>query len=61
MAIDRVLIFAKAPVAGQVKTRLTPPLPPDEAASLYEACLRDVVARCPPERAPVAILVHADQ
>jgi rSAM/selenodomain-associated transferase 1 len=60
MAIDRVLIFAKAPAAGQVKTRLTPPLPPDEAASLYEACLRDVVARCARERARVELWYHAD-
>lgn len=60
MAVDRVLVFAKAPAAGLVKTRLTPPLPPDEAASLYEACLRDVVARCARERARVELWYHAD-
>ena len=40
---DLLAIFAKAPVPGQVKTRLTPPLTPDEAAAVYEACLRDVI------------------
>jgi rSAM/selenodomain-associated transferase 1 len=53
--LDRVLVFAKAPVSGRVKTRLTPPLPPDEAAALYEACLRDVIALCARERARVEL------
>ena len=53
--VDRLLVFAKAPVSGRVKTRLTPPLPPDEAAALYEACLRDVVALCARERARVEL------
>jgi uncharacterized protein len=61
MAVDRALIFGKAPVAGGVKTRLTPPLPPDETASLYEACLRDVVARCARERARVELWYHPDR
>lgn len=30
-----LLVFAKAPVAGQVKTRLSPPLTPEEAARLH--------------------------
>ncbi|MBI4543737.1 MAG: TIGR04282 family arsenosugar biosynthesis glycosyltransferase [Gemmatimonadetes bacterium] len=55
MLPDRLLIFAKLPAAGRVKTRLTPPLPPDEAASVYEACLRDVVARSARERARVEL------
>ncbi|HEY0672377.1 MAG TPA: TIGR04282 family arsenosugar biosynthesis glycosyltransferase [Longimicrobiales bacterium] len=60
MAVDRVLVFAKVPLAGSVKTRLTPPLPPDEAALLYEACLRDVVALCARERARVELWYHQD-
>ena len=36
-------LFAKAPIAGQVKTRLCPPLTPEAAADCYEAMLRDVV------------------
>ncbi len=39
-----VLIFAKAPVAGRVKTRLTPPYSPTEAATLATAALADTCA-----------------
>jgi rSAM/selenodomain-associated transferase 1 len=35
-----LIVFAKEPRAGFVKTRMTPPLLPDEAAGLY-ACLLD--------------------
>ena len=34
-------IMTKAPQAGQVKTRLVPPLKPDEAAELNRFFLRD--------------------
>jgi uncharacterized protein len=40
----RVLIAAKAPVPGNAKTRLSPPLPPELAARLAEAFLIDVLA-----------------
>jgi len=36
-------LFAKAPVPGRVKTRLSPPLDPADAAALYEAMLLDIV------------------
>jgi hypothetical protein len=39
-----LVVFAKAPEAGSVKTRLCPPLSPHEAAALAEAFLRDVLA-----------------
>lgn len=38
-------IFAKAPLVGQVKTRLCPPLSPEEATELYGCFLLDSVAR----------------
>lgn len=60
MAVDRLLIFAKRPAAGHVKTRLTPPLPPDEAAAVYEACLRDVITLCARERATLELWYHND-
>jgi uncharacterized protein len=41
-----IVIFAKAPVAGQVKTRLCPPLTPDEAASLHGSLVLDMLERC---------------
>jgi len=37
----RLILFAKPPVAGKVKTRLTPPLPPSSALALYRAFLSD--------------------
>jgi rSAM/selenodomain-associated transferase 1 len=37
-------IMTKAPQAGQVKTRLVPPLKPDEAAALNKCFLRDTAA-----------------
>jgi rSAM/selenodomain-associated transferase 1 len=40
-----VVIIAKAPVAGRVKTRLCPPLDPRSAARLAEAALRDTLAQ----------------
>jgi len=36
-------LFAKAPIPGLVKTRLCPPLEPEQAASLYQAMLLDIV------------------
>ncbi len=40
---DVLLVFAKVPRPGDVKTRLTPVLTPVEAAELYEAFLRDAL------------------
>lgn len=42
--MDSLIVFAKEPLSGAVKTRLTPPLPPDEAAILYTAFVRDTCA-----------------
>jgi len=36
-----LIVFAKVPVAGGVKTRLVPPLTSSEAAALYDAFIRD--------------------
>jgi len=44
--IDSALvIFAKAPIPAQVKTRLCPPLTPDEAATLQGTLVLDVVEK----------------
>ena len=40
-----LIVFAKVPKAGGVKTRLAPPLTAVEAAALYDAFLRDSLAR----------------
>ena len=39
-------VFAKQPIPGQVKTRLTPPLSSFEAAELYSVSLRETLMRC---------------
>jgi uncharacterized protein len=40
----RLLVMAKEPVPGRVKTRLTPPLTPVEAAAVAEAAIADTLA-----------------
>ena len=39
-----IVVFAKRPAPGAVKTRMCPPLAPDQAAALYAAMLDDVLA-----------------
>ena len=40
-----LIIFAKAPVPGEVKTRLCPPLDEEEAASLHGSLVLDAIER----------------
>jgi uncharacterized protein len=52
-----LIIFAKEPLPGQVKTRLSPPLSPKGAAQLYHSFLLDILeemARVPEVRLAVA-------
>jgi rSAM/selenodomain-associated transferase 1 len=53
---DALLVFAKAPRPGHVKTRLTPVLTPAEAARLYTAFLRDALRQY--EQLPVDVHLH---
>lgn len=39
-----LIIFAKKPAPGRVKTRLSPPLPPETATELYSCMLRDTIS-----------------
>lgn len=41
---DWLVVFAKAPHPGSVKTRLSPPLSPGQAADLYRCMLADALA-----------------
>lgn len=43
MSLPRLLVIAKAPVAGRSKTRLCPPCSPEQAAQLAEASLVDTL------------------
>jgi len=40
---NALILFAKQPLAGRVKTRLTPPLTPETGAKLYSCMLRDTI------------------
>jgi glycosyltransferase A (GT-A) superfamily protein (DUF2064 family) len=59
MPADRtIVVIAKEPRPGRVKTRLTPPCSPEEAAGLAEAALADtlhVVAETPAVRRILAL------
>ena len=55
--LAQLIVIAKEPVPGRVKTRLTPPFAPAEAAALAEAALADTLAAV--ASAPVARRVLA--
>ena len=45
MTASAVLVFAKLPEPGRVKTRLLGALSPEQAAAVHRACLEDTVAQ----------------
>jgi rSAM/selenodomain-associated transferase 1 len=51
----KILLFAKAPEAGKVKTRLQPQLSPVRAAQLYQLLLDKVVANITTANMPIAL------
>ncbi len=57
--MNALIVVAKRPASGQTKTRLSPPLSPDQAAALYECFLRDtldLVRRVPDVQPVIAYL-----
>jgi rSAM/selenodomain-associated transferase 1 len=54
-------IFCKAPVAGEVKTRLCPPLTLDQAAELYAVALDETLRRCADLACDLVICYSGDQ
>lgn len=57
-----ILIFAKAPVPGEVKTRLTPPLKPAQAAILHQKLVsRTLRMATKTALAPVTLYCSPDQ
>ncbi len=52
---NALLVMAKRPTPGRTKTRLSPPLSPDQAAALYECLLQDTLhlMRQVPDTQPV--------
>jgi glycosyltransferase A (GT-A) superfamily protein (DUF2064 family) len=58
MTSGAIIVMAKSPVAGRVKTRLSPPLSLGEAAGVAEAALRDTlvaVSAAPADRRVLAL------
>lgn len=55
-----LLVIAKAPVPGRVKTRLTPPFTPDQAAALARAALTDTLAAAAASRVAARRVVVLD-
>ena len=53
-----LVIMAKAPIAGSVKTRLCPPLTHQEAAELYSRLLRDKVRQATAVRGCEVVLAY---
>ena len=53
--MQALLVVAKRPAPGQTKTRLTPPLTPEQAAQLYTSFLRDTLdlIRAVPQVRPI--------
>ncbi|HUH12050.1 MAG TPA: TIGR04282 family arsenosugar biosynthesis glycosyltransferase [Longimicrobiales bacterium] len=56
--LERLVVFARRPDPGHVKLRLSPPLPREAGAEVYEACLRDVLAGALAEAPAVEIAYH---
>lgn len=48
-------LFAKEPIAGQVKTRLSPALTAEQACRLYRTCLQETVNRLLAAKLPLVI------
>jgi glycosyltransferase A (GT-A) superfamily protein (DUF2064 family) len=57
MSAVQVLVLAKEPVAGRVKTRLTPALTPQQAAEVATAALQDTLDAVRRTDAAVRVLV----
>jgi len=53
----RVVVLAKVPAPGRVKTRLCPPCTPEQAARVAAAALADTVAAVTAARADARVLV----
>jgi rSAM/selenodomain-associated transferase 1 len=54
--IATLIVLAKAPLPGRVKTRLTPPLSPEQAAALAQAALEDTLEAAVESRAERLVL-----
>ena len=60
MPRNQLGVFARVPVAGEVKTRLVPPLSPDGACELYRAFLADLFERLGPVKAKISVFAGGE-
>ena len=58
--IATLIVLAKAPAPGRVKTRLSPPLRPEQAAALARAALEDTLAAMAGSRLAERLVVALD-
>ncbi|MEO7649104.1 MAG: TIGR04282 family arsenosugar biosynthesis glycosyltransferase [Bryobacteraceae bacterium] len=58
--LPAIILFAKAPVAGRVKTRLEPRLGPVATVELHDAFVRDGLAMLLPLAGVAGIELHSD-
>jgi hypothetical protein len=60
---NALLTVAKRPAPGRTKTRLAPPLSPEQASALYECLLRDTLdlMRCVPHVQPAIAYLPAEE
>ena len=64
MSRSAVVVFAKVPEPGRVKTRLLPQLTPERAAEVHRACLEDtvrLVGRIPGSRKCLQVAAEFDR
>ncbi|ACU77107.1 conserved hypothetical protein [Catenulispora acidiphila DSM 44928] len=54
--MSTLIVIAKAPVPGRVKTRLTPPFTPEQGAALAGAALADTLEAVATARFPLSVL-----
>ena len=59
-ALPLVILFAKAPLPGRVKTRLLPVLSPQQAADLHTALVHDMLTMLRALSLPLDIELHTD-
>lgn len=59
--LGTVIVIAKRPVPGRVKTRLTPPLTPEQACGLAAAALTDTLAAVAQVPAAEHVLAFSEQ
>lgn len=59
MSTDALIVFAKPPTPGRVKTRLTPTLSDEAAAELYAAFLKDALLQYVPLPADIRLYLGA--